>query len=58
VRLWEPQTKRPRHIGSYASEEDAARAYDRAAVQAHGPDAKRNFPGEADGEQPAAKRQR
>jgi hypothetical protein len=47
VQLYDEQTKRPQHIGSYASEEDAARAYDRAAVQAHGPGAKRNFPGEA-----------
>jgi hypothetical protein len=28
----------------YASEEGAARAYDCAAVQAHGPGAERNFP--------------
>jgi hypothetical protein len=46
VGLWDPQTKREQHIGRYASEEDAARAYDCAAVQAHGPSAKRNFPGE------------
>jgi hypothetical protein len=46
VKLWDPQTKRLCHIGSYASEEDTARAYDRAAVQAHGPDTKLNFPGE------------
>jgi hypothetical protein len=46
VRLTDPQTKRTRHVGRYASEEDAARAYDCAAVQAHGPGAKRNFPGE------------
>jgi hypothetical protein len=45
--LWDPQTKRSRRIGCYASEEDAARAYDFAAVQARGPDAKRNFPDEA-----------
>ncbi|KAG1667888.1 hypothetical protein FOA52_013648 [Chlamydomonas sp. UWO 241] len=44
VQLWDPQAKRVRHIGSYASEEDAARAYDCAAVQVHGPGAKRNFP--------------
>ncbi|KAG1664310.1 hypothetical protein FOA52_005708 [Chlamydomonas sp. UWO 241] len=47
VKLWEPQTKRLRHIGHFACEEDAARAYDCAAVQAHGPGTKRNFPGEA-----------
>jgi hypothetical protein len=40
----DPTTKRNLHVGSYSSEEDAARAYDCAAVQAHGPDAKRNFP--------------
>jgi hypothetical protein len=56
------QTKRRHHIGSYASEEDAARAYDFAAVQARGPGAKRNFPGEAISEMPvtvgAQKKQR
>jgi hypothetical protein len=31
---------------------DAARAYGGAAVQTHGPDAKRNFPGEAISEAP------
>ncbi|KAG1655219.1 hypothetical protein FOA52_008895 [Chlamydomonas sp. UWO 241] len=46
VQLRDPVTKRSRHIGSYASEEDAAREYDFTAVQAHGPGAKRNFPGE------------
>ncbi|KAG1656379.1 hypothetical protein FOA52_011004 [Chlamydomonas sp. UWO 241] len=46
ARLWDPESKRERHIGCFASEEDAARAHDRAAVQAHGPGAKRNFPGE------------
>jgi hypothetical protein len=39
-------SKRNKHISIYASEEDAARAYECAAVQAHGPDAKRNFPDE------------
>ncbi|KAG1654545.1 hypothetical protein FOA52_008401 [Chlamydomonas sp. UWO 241] len=53
VRVMDPVTKSRRHIGRYASEEDAARAYDCAAVQAHGPDAKRNFPDEAISELPA-----
>jgi hypothetical protein len=52
VQLTDPQTKRLHHIGSYASEEDAARAYDFAAVQAHGPGVERNFPGEAISELP------
>jgi hypothetical protein len=43
-----------RCIGYFASEEDAARAYDCAAVQAHGPGAERNFPGEAISEPPVA----
>jgi hypothetical protein len=52
AQLTDPQTKRSQHIGSYASEEVAARAYDCAAVQAHGPCDKRNFPGEAISEPP------
>ncbi|KAG1681609.1 hypothetical protein FOA52_014117 [Chlamydomonas sp. UWO 241] len=52
VKLWIPQTKRDQSIGYFGSEEVAARAYDRAAVQARGPGAKRNFPGEAIGELP------
>jgi hypothetical protein len=48
----DPQTKRRRNIACYASEEDATRAYDCAAVQACGPGAKRNFPGEAISELP------
>jgi hypothetical protein len=48
------QTKRQLYIGRFASEADAARAYDCAAVRAHGPDAKRNCPGEAMGELPSA----
>jgi hypothetical protein len=58
VRLTDPQTKRRQIMGFFASEGDAARAYDCAAVRARGPDTKRNFPGEADAEQPSAKRQR
>jgi hypothetical protein len=46
VRMMDPQTKRQRRIGSFASEEDAARTYD-CAVKAHGPGAKQNFPDEA-----------
>jgi hypothetical protein len=53
--LRDPQTKRQRFVVRYASEEDAARAYDFAAVQAHGPGAKRNFPGETISEPPATK---
>jgi hypothetical protein len=39
ARMDDPQTKRRHHVGNfaYASEEDAARAYDCAAVQARGP---------------------
>ncbi|KAG1658950.1 hypothetical protein FOA52_010047 [Chlamydomonas sp. UWO 241] len=44
--LWDAQTKCERFIGNFASEEGAVRAYDFAAVQVHGPGAKRNFPGE------------
>jgi hypothetical protein len=43
VFLTNPQTKRQQHVGYFASEDDAARAYDCAAVQAHGSGAKRNF---------------
>jgi hypothetical protein len=52
VQLRYPQTKRTQHIGYYTAEEDAARAYDWAAVQAHGPGAKRNFPDETISEAP------
>jgi hypothetical protein len=44
ARLWDPQTQRKHHIGFFSNEEAAARAYDYAAVQANGRDAKRNFP--------------
>jgi hypothetical protein len=46
VQLLDPQTKRKGFTGSDASEEDAARACDCAAVQARVPGAKRNFPGD------------
>jgi hypothetical protein len=46
VKLWVPQTKRERSIGFFTSEEDAARAFDFAAVKEHGAGAKRNFPTE------------
>jgi AP2-like factor (euAP2 lineage) len=54
VRFTDPQTKRRHFIGYFASEEDAARAYDWAAVQACGPGAERNFPGEAISELPVS----
>ncbi|KAG1671889.1 hypothetical protein FOA52_003456 [Chlamydomonas sp. UWO 241] len=47
VYLQDPQAKCKQHVGTYTSEEDAARAYDWAAVKLHGPGyTKRNFPGE------------
>ncbi|KAG1666394.1 hypothetical protein FOA52_006503 [Chlamydomonas sp. UWO 241] len=50
--LYKPQRK---HIGLYTSEVDAARAYDCAAVELHGPGyAKRNFPGEVISEPPVS----
>ncbi|KAG1674310.1 hypothetical protein FOA52_013499 [Chlamydomonas sp. UWO 241] len=53
--ILDPQTKRQRYIGTYAVEEDAARAFDYAAVKLIGLDAKRNFPGEIISERPATK---
>ncbi|KAG1666834.1 hypothetical protein FOA52_009458 [Chlamydomonas sp. UWO 241] len=51
--LWDPQTERQQHVGRYASREDAARAYDWAAVKMHGPGyTERNFPGELISEPP------
>lgn len=37
------ELKRARHIGSFESEEDAARAYDREAIKMLGPEAGLNF---------------
>jgi hypothetical protein len=54
--MTDPQTKRQRHVGYFTSAEIAARAYDCAAVRAHGPGAKRNFPGEVITEMPATVR--
>ncbi|KAG1672764.1 hypothetical protein FOA52_002752 [Chlamydomonas sp. UWO 241] len=52
--LQNPQTRRVQRIGTYASDVDAARAYDCAAVKLHGPGwPKRNFPGELTTEPPA-----
>lgn len=35
--------KKKRYVGSYSNEEEAARAYDKAALQNHGSKAKTNF---------------
>jgi hypothetical protein len=52
VKLADPQSRLRQNIGRFASEEDAATAYDCAAVQPQGPGAKRNFPDEAISELP------
>jgi hypothetical protein len=36
-------SKKKRYVGSYSNEEEAARAYDKAALQNHGAKAKTNF---------------
>ncbi|KAG1671903.1 hypothetical protein FOA52_003470 [Chlamydomonas sp. UWO 241] len=55
VQLWDAEAKRKQYIGTYASEEDAARAYDYKAMEMYGPDCtKRNFPGELIGERPVS----
>ena len=41
--LWDRGLKRARHIGTFDSELDAARAYDQAARQLIGPSARLNF---------------
>lgn len=43
-----------RHIGVYKTQEEAARAYDKAARQHHGPFARLNFPDEQDTSPPDA----
>jgi hypothetical protein len=48
-----PTDQRSQYTGNYVSEEDAARAYHRAAVHANGPDAK-HTPGEAIRELPVS----
>ena len=35
--------KKKRYVGSYSNEEEAARAYDKVALQNHGNKAKTNF---------------
>ncbi|KAG1675878.1 hypothetical protein FOA52_001535 [Chlamydomonas sp. UWO 241] len=53
--MWDPQTKHQQYIGSYFSEEDAARAHDWAAVKLRGTGAKRNFPDELITEPPVSR---
>ncbi|KAG1653145.1 hypothetical protein FOA52_010829 [Chlamydomonas sp. UWO 241] len=48
ARLHDPLTRRQNYIGRYEMEEDAARAYDVAAVAARGPEAQLNFPSQPD----------
>ncbi len=36
-------SKKKRYVGSYSNEEEAARAYDKVALQNHGTKAKTNF---------------
>jgi hypothetical protein len=42
MQLWDPDARCNQTIGRYANETEAARAYDKAAVAARGPDAARN----------------
>ncbi|KAG1671893.1 hypothetical protein FOA52_003460 [Chlamydomonas sp. UWO 241] len=55
ARLWDPEAKRKQYIGTYTSEENAARAYDYEAVKMHGPECtERNFPGDLISEPPVS----
>ncbi|KAG1659091.1 hypothetical protein FOA52_013737 [Chlamydomonas sp. UWO 241] len=55
AQLWDPKAKCKQYIGCYASDEDAARAYDYAAVEMHGPECtERNLTGEVVSEPPVS----
>lgn len=54
ARLWLPQEKHRKFLGSYATEEEAAKAYDHASTTLLGPDAYRNFPTEDIPEPPSS----
>ena len=51
--IWDRDLKRARHLGSFSSDIDAARAYDREALRLYGDTAVFNFRGAAPGDEAA-----